>query len=157
MCVGGGTTDEQRGIKSVRHVRAVYPLTGAHVRSTCADRRLALGEAAFLSDGTRSSDPALPDRRRGKRRSGKAAPAVPLFPPRNEVLAGCASADVYSSWRVLDGAEPPISHIFIGSFAAAESEPGAGGPGGRGGGSHLAQNEQLTTSDLQQLRLQNFC
>lgn len=28
--------DEQRGIKSVRHVRAVYPLTGARVHSTCA-------------------------------------------------------------------------------------------------------------------------
>lgn len=36
------------------------------------------------------------------------------FSSLHELFLVCASADVYFSWHVLAGAEPPISHIFIG-------------------------------------------
>lgn len=36
------------------------------------------------------------------------------FSSSHELFLVCASADVYFSWHVLAGAEPPISHIFIG-------------------------------------------
>lgn len=39
--------------------------------------------------------------------------AAPV-PSHNSFFPGCSSADVYFSWHVLVGSEPPISHIFIG-------------------------------------------
>ena len=127
---GGGGGGEHRsrteGIKSLQHMWAVYPLTEAHVLLTRAATGLIWGWVSLLNGAEKQlcsptvcAAPILRLKIRESRRriGGAALPVTPFFfffPSSHEPFPGCASADVYFSWHVLAGAEPPISHIFIG-------------------------------------------
>lgn len=102
------------GIKSVQHVRAGYPLTGAHVPAT----RAATGSIGGRLPVFQRSGFAL--RKSPFLRLGSDSlcawestlPPYPLLVPPFPFLTW-VFPDVYSSWRVLAGTEPPISHGFF--------------------------------------------
>lgn len=79
-------------------------LSGAYKRL----RSPSVGAAAILrpkpeNGGVELAERALPS----------PPPALP-FSPLCRALPGVSEADVYFSWHALAGAEPQISHIFIG-------------------------------------------
>lgn len=79
-------------------------LSGAYKRL----RSPSVGAAAILrpkpeNGGVELAERALPS----------PPPALP-FSPLCRALPGVSKADVYFSWHALAGAEPQISHIFIG-------------------------------------------
>lgn len=122
-CWRAFSEDGSRSGGSLRHMWAVAPPTEAHVllalgsgggrRSLLSraekQRRCSVSVTAPIL-GPKSADRSVESVERGS----PLLPSSSSSSSSHQLFLGWASADVYFSWRVLAGAEPPISHILIG-------------------------------------------